>query len=150
MKGVLLAVVNGVGRIWILGALMAAYSGWAYWNAITGGLIGPVNAVSIALLCCIGIVICANYSRGDGGFVSDSVEARVAIGLILPSLSLWILANFGLLAGGVVAVMLAGFGWWVCRGVDGLRLFIRIALTAFPLGVYAIGAWLKMIFGGLI
>lgn len=67
MKAVALAVVNSVGRIWILGALMAAYSGWAYWNAITGGMIGPGNAVSVVLLCCIGIVMCANWARGDGG-----------------------------------------------------------------------------------
>lgn len=150
MKAIALAVINGVGRVWILGALMAAYSGWAYWNVITGGMIGPVNAVSIILLCCIGIVMCANYSRGDAGFVTDTAEARVAIGLILPSLSLWVLAYFGLLPGGAVAVGLAGFGWWVCRGVDGLGLPIRIALTTFPIAVYAIGAWVKMVFGELI
>lgn len=74
----------------------------------------------------------------------------MAIGLILPSLSLWILANFGLLPGGVVAVTLAGFGWWAGRGVDGLGLSIRIALTAFPLAVYVIGGWVKMVFGELI
>ena len=158
MRGIVDALAGALGRLWLLGALLALYAAFVFWTTGLqrgeGGIISPASGAILGAIC---VVIALNLARdrhkadrdggGDAHEDPDMSEAIIGISLIVSAATLFFVALAGWLGGLAVACALSGLVFWICRDNLGMGIWARLGVAAMPILACGAAIWAIEIFG---
>lgn len=154
MNGVAGTIASALGRLWLLGALLALYAARVFWISVIkdgeGELIGPISG---ALLGAIGVVIALNLARDWVGREAGSDdpagigEAAIGIAFVVSAGAMFFAAVAGWIGGLVVSCAMSALLFWICREGFGRGIWIRVGVAAMPLAACGAAVWAMNVFG---